>query len=162
MFGCGNYFVWFELRKFIDWEVCENVKFFRYYFFIVIWVGNNEDYQYQEFVGLIYDFENKDVEFWFQIDFLVRYIYEKIFSDVCVEFILSIFYYFGSLWGVGRDIYDVMVGDIYQWNVWYGIQEKWQDFDKFFGRFVSEFGMQVFLDVKIIDVYLFFGKDDLD
>ncbi|KAK4680748.1 Beta-mannosidase B [Podospora pseudoanserina] len=162
MFGCGNYPAWPELRKSIDREARENVKLLRHHPSIVIWAGNNEDYQYQESAGLTYDFENKDAESWLQTDFPARYIYEKILSDACAELIPSTFYHPGSPWGAGRDTHDATVGDIHQWNVWHGTQEKWQDFDKLSGRFVSEFGMQAFPDVKTIDAYLPLGKDDPD
>ena len=38
--------------------------------------------------------------------------------------------------------------------VWHGTQEKYQDFDKLIGRFVSEFGMEAFPNVETIDSYL--------
>jgi beta-mannosidase len=38
--------------------------------------------------------------------------------------------------------------------VWHGRQEKYQNFDKLIGRFVSEFGMEAFPSVMTIDSYL--------
>ncbi|KAK4462410.1 glycoside hydrolase superfamily [Cladorrhinum samala] len=162
MFGCGNYPAWPAIRSSIDREARENVKLLRHHPSIVIWAGNNEDYQYQESAGLTYDYENKDAESWLETDFPARYIYEKILPDVCAELIPSTFYHPGSPWGQGRDTHDATVGDIHQWNVWHGTQEKWQDFDKLSGRFVSEFGMQAFPSVKTIDAYLPLGRDDPD
>ncbi|KAK3987079.1 hypothetical protein QBC44DRAFT_352046 [Cladorrhinum sp. PSN332] len=162
MFGCGNYPAWPELRASIETEAKENVKLLRHHPSIVIWAGNNEDYQYQESAGLTYDFENKDAKSWLKTDFPARYIYEKILADVCEELIPGTFYHPGSPWGAGRDTHDATVGDIHQWNVWHGTQEKWQDFDKLGGRFVSEFGMQAFPSVKTIDAYLPLGKNDPD
>lgn len=46
--------------------------------------------------------------------------------------------------------------------VWHGTQEKYQDFDKLSGRFVSEFGMEAFPNIKTIDSYLPKGKQDVD
>jgi beta-mannosidase len=46
--------------------------------------------------------------------------------------------------------------------VWHGTQEKWQNFDRLVGRFVSEFGMQAFPSVRTIDAYLPRGRDDPD
>ncbi len=54
------------------------------------------------------------------------------------------------------------MGDIHQWNVWHGSQEKYQNFDRLGGRFVSEFGMQAFPSVKTIEPYLPLGRDDPD
>ncbi|GAB1309978.1 Beta-mannosidase B [Madurella fahalii] len=162
MFGCGNYPAWPALLKSIDREARENVRLLRHHPSIVIWAGNNEDYQYQESAGLTYDYENKDAESWLKTDFPARYIYEKVLADACADLVPNTFYHPGSPWGAGRDTHDATVGDIHQWNVWHGTQEKWQNFDKLVGRFVSEFGMQAFPSVKTIDAYLPLGKDDPD
>lgn len=75
MFGCGNYPAWPELLRSIQREAEENVKLLRHHPSIVIWAGNNEDYQYQESENLTYDYENKDAESWLKTDFPARYIY---------------------------------------------------------------------------------------
>ncbi|KAK0631588.1 glycoside hydrolase family 2 protein [Immersiella caudata] len=162
MFGCGNYPAWPELLESIKQEAIENVKLIRHHPSIVIWAGNNEDYQYQESEGLTYNYEDKNPDNWLKTDFPARYIYEKLLSDVCADLIPNTFYHPGSPWGAGRDTHDPTVGDIHQWNVWHGTQEKYQNFDKLVGRFVSEFGMEAFPSVKTIDAYLPLGKDDPD
>ncbi|KAK3329108.1 glycoside hydrolase superfamily [Apodospora peruviana] len=162
MFGCGNYPAWPELLESIKREAYENVKMLRHHPSIVIWAGNNEDYQYQESVNLTYNYEDKNPDNWLKTDFPARYIYEKILPDICSELIPSTFYHPGSPWGAGVDTHDPTVGDIHQWNVWHGTQEKYQNFDKLVGRFVSEFGMEAFPSVKTIDAYLPLGKDDPD
>ncbi|CAI6081498.1 unnamed protein product [Clonostachys chloroleuca] len=161
MFGCGNYPAWPEIRQSIKREAEENVRLLRHHPSIVIWAGNNEDYQYQESEKLTYDPDNHDPDSWLETDFPARYIYEKILADVCQELIPDTYYHFGSPWG-GKSSGDPKVGDIHQWNVWHGSQEKYQDFDKLVGRFVSEFGMEAFPSVKTIDGYLPLGKDDPD
>lgn len=162
MFGCGNYPAHPEILKSIKREAEENVKLLRHHPSIVIWAGNNEDYQYQESAGLTYDYDNKDPGSWLKTDFPARYIYEKILADVCAELIPDTYYHFGSPWGGGKPTADPTVGDIHQWNVWHGSQEKYQNFDKLVGRFVSEFGMEAFPNIKTIDAYLPKGKDDPD
>lgn len=162
MFGCGNYPAHPDILKSIKREAEENVKLLRHHPSIVIWAGNNEDYQYQESAGLTYDYDNKDAESWLKTDFPARYIYEKILADVCAELIPNTYYHFGSPWGGGKPTSDPTVGDIHQWNVWHGSQEKYQNFDKLVGRFVSEFGMEAFPNIKTIDAYLPQGKDDPD
>ncbi|KAK0735073.1 glycoside hydrolase superfamily [Lasiosphaeria miniovina] len=162
MFGCGNYPAWPALLQSVDREARANVRLLRHHPSVVIWAGNNEDYQYQESEGLTYDFANKDAESWLRTDFPARYIYEKVLADACAELVPHTPYHPGSPWGAGRDTHDATVGDIHQWNVWHGTQEKWQDFDRLGGRFVSEFGMQAFPSVKTIDAYLPLGKDDPD
>ncbi|KAK1569380.1 family 2 glycosyl hydrolase [Colletotrichum navitas] len=161
MFGCGNYPAWPELLQSIDREARENLKMLRHHPSIVIWAGNNEDYQYAESENLTYDLANKDAESWLKTDFPARYIYEKVLADACKDLIPDTFYHFGSPWS-GEDTRDPTVGDLHQWNVWHGSQEKYQNFDKLVGRFVSEFGMEAFPSVKTIDAYLPKGKDDPD
>ena len=161
MFACGNYPVWPEMSQSIKREATENVRRLRHHPSIVIWAGNNEDYQYAESNNLTYDVENKDEKSWLKSDFPARYIYEKILQDVCKELVPDTYYHFGSPWS-GSDTRDPTVGDIHQWNVWHGAQEKYQNFDKLVGRFVSEFGMQAFPSIKTIDAYLPRGKGDPD
>ena len=161
MFGCGNYPAFPEYLALVKAEAEENVKLLRHHPSIIIWAGNNEDYQYQEQQGLTYEFENKDAESWLKTDFPARYIYEKILSDACKELIPDTYYHFGSPWG-GKDTTDPTIGDMHQWNVWHGSQEKYQNFDKLVGRFVSEFGMEAFPNIKTIDSFLPLGKDDPD
>lgn len=162
MFGCGNYPAHPDILKSIKREAEENIKLLRHHPSIVIWAGNNEDYQYQESAGLTYDYDNKDADSWLKTDFPARYIYEKILADVCAELIPDTYYHFGSPWGGGKPTSDPTVGDMHQWNVWHGSQEKYQNFDKLVGRFVSEFGMEAFPHIKTIDAYLPQGKDDPD
>ena len=162
MFGCGNYPAWPALLESIGREARENVRLLRHHPSIVIWAGNNEDYQYQESEGLTYDYANKDAESWLRTDFPARYIYEKVLADACADLVPNTFYHPGSPWGGGLNTRDATVGDIHQWNVWHGTQERYQNFDKLVGRFVSEFGMEAFPSVKTIDAFLPLGKDDPD
>ncbi|CAK7229984.1 Beta-mannosidase B [Sporothrix bragantina] len=162
MFGCGNYPAWPKLRESIRREAAANVRLLRHHPSIVIWAGNNEDYQYQESENLTYDYANKDAESWLKTDFPARYIYEKILADVCTELLPNTPYHYGSPWGGGVDTHDPTVGDIHQWNVWHGTQEKYQNFDRLVGRFVSEFGMEAFPSVRTIDAFLPQGRNDPD
>lgn len=161
MFGCGNYPAFPEYLALVKTEAEENVKLLRHHPSIVIWAGNNEDYQYQESEGLTYDPENKDAESWLKTNFPARYIYEKVLVDACKELIPDTYYHFGSPYG-GKNTTDPTTGDIHQWNVWHGSQEKYQNFDKLVGRFVSEFGMEAFPNIKTIESFLPLGKDDPD
>ncbi|KAL2060090.1 hypothetical protein VTL71DRAFT_9912, partial [Oculimacula yallundae] len=161
MFGCGNYPAFPEYLSLVKTEAEENVKLLRHHPSIIIWAGNNEDYQYQETEGLTYDFDNKDAESWLKTDFPARYIYEKILVDACNELIPDTYYHFGSPWG-GKNTTDPTAGDIHQWNVWHGSQEKYQNFDKLVGRFVSEFGMEAFPHIKTIESFLPLGAKDPD
>lgn len=116
MFGCGNYPTWPSILESIRQESIYNVQRLRHHPSIVIWVGNNEDYQVQESEGLTYNYEDKDPESWLKTDFPARYIYEKLLPEVVTEHSPSTFYHPGSPWGDGKKSSDPTVGDMHQWN----------------------------------------------
>jgi beta-mannosidase len=78
MFGCGNYPAFPEILRSIKQECLSNVSRLRHHPSVVIYAGNNEDYQVQESFGLTYNYEDKDPESWLKTDFPARYIYEKV------------------------------------------------------------------------------------
>ncbi|EPS31044.1 putative beta-mannosidase [Penicillium oxalicum 114-2] len=159
MFGCGNYPTWPSLLESIREEAIYNVQRLRHHPSIVIWVGNNEDYQVQESEGLTYNYEDKDPESWLKTNFPARYIYEKLLPEVVAENSPSTFYHPGSPWGDGKKSSDTTVGDMHQWNVWHGTQEKYQIFDTLGGRFNSEFGMEAFPHLSTIEYFVEDPKD---
>lgn len=119
MFACGNYPTWPDLLDSIHDEAIYNVRRLRHHPSIVIYVGNNEDYQVQESAGLTYDFEDKNPENWLSTDFSARYIYEKLLPDVVKEYASNTYYHPGSPWGGGKRTSDPTVGDLHQWNGMY-------------------------------------------
>ena len=153
LFACGNYPANEEFLDLVKREAVENIKLLRHHPSIVIWSGNNEDYQYRETENLEYDPNDQDPRNWLRTTFPARYIYEKILVDVTKELVPGTFYHFGSPYG-GKNTSDPYIGDIHQWNVWHGTQERYQDFDRLVGRFVSEFGMEAFPDIETVDSYL--------
>ncbi|KAE8151463.1 beta-mannosidase B [Aspergillus avenaceus] len=154
MFGCGNYPTWPELLESVEREAFYNVQRLRHHPSIVIYVGNNEDYQVQESAGLVYDYEDKDPENWLKTDFPARYIYEKLLPEIVERLAPKTFYHPGSPWGDGKITSDPTVGDMHQWNVWHGTQEKYQIFETLGGRFNSEFGMEAFPHMSTIDYFV--------
>ena len=115
LFGCGNYPANEDFLKLVQREATANVKLLRHHPSIVIWAGNNEDYQYQESESLDYDPEDQDPSSWLKSSFPARYIYEKLLVDVTKELVPNTYYHFGSPFG-GVDTRDPTVGDIHQWN----------------------------------------------
>ena len=63
-------------------------------------------------------------------------------------------YHPGSPWGEGLISSNPTVGDMHQWNVWHGTQEKYQIYDTLGGRFNSEFGMEGFPHIDTIKYYV--------
>jgi beta-mannosidase len=82
MFGCGNYPTFPEILDSIEEEAVTNLRRIRHHPSIVIFAGNNEDYQVQESFGLKYKYDDKDPQDWLKTDFPARYIYEKVTSLV--------------------------------------------------------------------------------
>ena len=154
MFGCGNYPTFPSILESIKQEVVANLRRMRHHPSIVLYAGNNEDYQVQESNRLTYNYEDKDPESWLKTNFPARYIYEKLLPDCMAEESPGVAYHPGSPWGDGKISSDPTVGDMHQWNVWHGTQEKYQIFDTLGGRFNSEFGMEGFPHIDTIDYFL--------
>lgn len=144
MFACANYPTYPSILESIEEEAVANVRRIRHHPSLAVFAGNNEDYQVQELLGLRYNYEDKDEENWLKSEFSARFIYESLLPKVMAAELPSVPYHPGSPWGDGKISSDPNVGDIHQWNVWHGTQEKYQIFDSLGGRFNSEFGMEAF------------------
>jgi len=116
MFGCGNYPAFPELRESIRMEAQQNVRRIRHHPSLVIFAGNNEDYQVQETNNLTYEFHDKNPENWLKTNFPARFIYEKILPEVMEAEAPHIPYHPGSPWGDGLTTSNATVGDMHQWN----------------------------------------------
>ncbi|KAI4762453.1 putative beta-mannosidase [Aureobasidium sp. EXF-3400] len=155
MFGCGNYPAAIkEFRESVEAECVAQVKRIRHHPSIVVYAGNNEDYQVQEQCGLTYDYDDKDPENWLKTDFPARYLYEKMLPEVVASHSPHVPYHPGSPWGDGLVSSDQTVGDMHQWNVWHGTQEKYQIYDTLGGRFNSEFGLEAHCHIDTIKYYV--------
>jgi beta-mannosidase len=154
MFACGVYPVWPEFRDSVKAEARDNVRRLRHHPSIIIWAGNNEDYQVQEQCNLEYDYDNKDPKAWLKSSFPGRYYYEHLLPAVMKEEAPDSQYWPGSPFSNGKLSSDLTAGDLHQWNVWHGSQEKYQRFDQIGGRFNSEFGMAAFPVLQTIEGYV--------
>ncbi|ETN46207.1 uncharacterized protein HMPREF1541_00391 [Cyphellophora europaea CBS 101466] len=154
MFGCGNYPCYPAMLDSVKAEAIANVKRLRHHPCMAIFAGNNEDYQVQEACNLDYDYEDKNHDNWLKSNFPARYIYESLLPKVMSSEAPAIPYHPGSPWGDGKRSSDPTVGDIHQWNVWHGTQEKYQIFDSLGGRFNSEFGMEAFPHIDTIKTFV--------
>lgn len=156
MFGCGQYPAYDEFLSRVSAEVDANVKRLRHHPSIVIWAGNNEDYALAESIPLELDYsvEYPDVDFR-KTSFPARYIYEVLLPDAISRLAPDVYYHRGSPYsGSGKRSDDKKHGDIHQWNVWHGSQEPWHNWDVLAGRFISEFGMQGYPDIRTVDYWI--------
>ena len=183
MFACGNYPADLAFLRLVEREATENVKRLRHHPCIVLWAGNNEDYQYRESENLGYDPDDHEPSSWLKSTWPARYIYEKVLVDVTKELIPDTYYHFGSPFSSRtKPTTDQTVGDLHQWNgmpslsdimptilppansssVWHGTQEPYQNFSTLAGRFVSEFGMEALPSLSTIQGFLSLGSKDPD
>jgi len=143
VFGCGNYPCFHSILQSIEQEATAAVRRLRHHPSIAVFAGNNEDYQVQESFSLTYNPSDTDPSSWLTTDFPARYIYESLLPSIIAVEAPTIPYHPGSPWSPsGLSTSDPTVGDLHQWNVWHGTQEKYQIFDTLGGRFNSEFGME--------------------
>ncbi|KIM26256.1 glycoside hydrolase family 2 protein [Serendipita vermifera MAFF 305830] len=159
LFGCGQYPAYEEFLGRVSAEVEANVKRLRHHPSIVIWAGNNEDYALAESIPLELDYsvEYPKVDFR-DTSFPARYIYEVLLPEMVAKHAPDMYYHRGSPYsGSGKKSDDRKHGDIHQWNVWHGSQEPWHNWDILAGRFISEFGMQGYPDLRTVDYWI--GND---
>ncbi|KAH7230695.1 glycoside hydrolase superfamily [Fusarium solani] len=149
-FACASYPVYPSFLKSIEEEARQNIRRLRSHPSVVIWAGNNEDYQVQERYKLEYRPEDTDPSSWLKSTFPARYIYEYLLPKLVQEEDPSCIYHPGSPWGDGRISSDPSVGDIHQWDIWHGQMHRYQDSAQLAGRFISEFGMEAYPHVESI------------
>ncbi|KAL6309741.1 glycoside hydrolase family 2 protein [Sparassis latifolia] len=159
MFGCGQYPAYGSFTKSVQLEVEQNVKRLRHHPSVVIFAGNNEDYQLAESCKLDLDYNDEKSDFRHST-FPARYIYEHLLPSV-VEKLSDIHYHRSSPYsGFGKVTTDRHYGDLHQWNVWHGSQEPWHNWDILSGRFVSEFGMEAYPDIRTVDYWIGENKSE--
>ncbi|EKM80323.1 hypothetical protein AGABI1DRAFT_120351 [Agaricus bisporus var. burnettii JB137-S8] len=148
MFGCGQYPAYDSFVESVREEAVQNVKRLRHHPSVVIY-----DYQLAESLNLELDYADETSDFR-DTNFPARYIYERVLPEV-VQALTDTYYHRASPYsGHGKVTTDPKFGDIHQWNVWHGSQEPWHNWDILAGRFVSEFGMQGYPNVRTVDNWL--------
>ncbi|KAM5350933.1 hypothetical protein ACJ41O_003656 [Fusarium nematophilum] len=147
MFACGNYPVWPEFIDSIREEAKQNVRRLRHHPSVVIYAGNNEDYQVQESCDLTFNWEDKDPQSWLKTNYPARYYYEHLLPEVMAQESPDVVYWPASPFSSGKPTADKTI-------VWHGTQEKYQTFHKLGGRFNSEFGMEAFPVVSTLQHFI--------
>ncbi|KIV79558.1 hypothetical protein PV11_07110 [Exophiala sideris] len=148
--ACQSTPTWPSFRASLEKEARYNVRRLRTHASLIIWAGNNEDYEIQEQYNLDCDYEEKDPESWLRSSFPARYIYEYLLPKVVEEEDPGAIYHPSSPWGDGKKSSDPTVGDIHQWNIWHGALRRYQEAPSLSGRFVSEFGMPAYPHLETI------------
>lgn len=115
-FACASYPTYKSYLDTLTVEATQQIKRFRWRPSVIVWAGNNEDYQVQERYKLDYDYANKDPEAWLKSSFPARYIYEHLLPELLKEHDPHNLYHPSSPWGDGKPWADLTVGDMHQWN----------------------------------------------
>lgn len=149
MFGCGMYPAHDWFQKSVRAEAEANVRRLRHHPSIVLWCGNNEDYLVASSQRKYDPTYQGDLA---QSAFPARAIYEQVLPSVCKQLDPTRSYWPGSPYG-GSDANDLSQGDQHVWSVWHGQMAPYQQYYTFSGRFVSEFGMQSYPDLKLIESF---------
>jgi beta-mannosidase len=149
MFACGMYPAHDEFLESVRAEAVAQVKRLRHYACLALWCGNNEDYQIAESLNA-YD-SSFDGDFR-QTAFPAREIYERLLPRLCAELDPTRPYWQGSPYG-GASVFDQTVGDRHTWDVWHGVMADYQDYPRYGGRFISEFGMQALPNLPTIEAF---------
>lgn len=117
LFACASYPTYSEYLESVEHEARVNVRLLRHHPSIVIYAGNDKDYQIQQTYNPTYDYENdKEPKSWPKSSFPARYIYEHLLPKVVEEECLGLPYHPSSSWGGGTHTTDPAIGDIHQWD----------------------------------------------
>ncbi|MEN9934557.1 MAG: hypothetical protein RLZZ387_1136 [Chloroflexota bacterium] len=148
LFGCGIYpaVPWFQ--ESVRAEAEAQVRRLRHHACLALWCGNNEDYQIAESIRAYDKTQEPDAT----SRFPARVIYEHLLPEVCARLDPTRAYWPGSPYA-GVTTSDGTVGDRHVWDVWHGAMAPYQDYPRFAGRFVSEFGMQAAPAMATIEAF---------
>ncbi|KAK0742961.1 glycoside hydrolase superfamily [Schizothecium vesticola] len=160
MFACASYPTHPSFLASITTEATQAILRLRQHPSLVLWCGNNEDYQLPErYPHLIYSPSDKDPSSWLRTNFPARYIYEHLLPSLVTAHHPSIPYHPSSPFGDGHSptlLTDPTIGDIHQWDVYNGLALPYQRYalPQMGGRFVSEFGMPALPHVDTIHRFI--------
>lgn len=148
MFACGLYPAHDNFIESVRAEAEAQIRRLRHHPSLVLWCGNNEDYQLAGGLGIYDPTTVPDAD----SAFPARVIYEQLLPDLCAELDATTPYWPGSPYG-GADVNDPTIGDRHTWDVWHGEMAPYQDYPHLGGRFVSEFGMAALPEIETIKAF---------
>jgi beta-mannosidase len=150
MFACGMYPAHTEFQASVRAEAAAQLRRLRHHPSLVLWCGNNEDYQIAE--------SEKSYDATFDGDFLTtpfpgRAIYERLLPELCAALDPDRPYWPGSPYG-GLSVADQTIGDRHTWDVWHGAMAPYAEYPRYGARFISEFGMQAAPHLRTLEACL--------
>ncbi len=163
MFACAMYPSDDAFIENVKQEAIQNIRRLRNHPCLALWCGNNE-------IDMGWSHEIGDPWGW-KKDFSAQQVaqmwhdYKKLFHEILPELVAryapNTFYWPSSpLAGLDeRSTYESASGDMHYWGVWHGLH-PFEDFKRYIGRFVSEYGFQSFPELKSVKAYTL--PDDWD
>jgi beta-mannosidase len=163
MFACAMYPSDDAFIENVKQEAIQNIKRLRNHPCLALWCGNNE-------IDMGWSHELGDPWGW-KKNFSAQQVaqlwrdYKKLFHQILPELVAQYapgtFYWPSSpLAGLDeRSTYESPSGDMHYWGVWHGLH-PFEDFKRYIGRFVSEYGFQSFPELKSVKAYTI--PDDWD
>ncbi len=136
MFACGLYPASPEFLESLRLEATDNLKRLRHHPSLVIWTGNNEDYQLGHGTGAYKPGLSPEAN----PEMPARVIYERLLPELCQQLTPDTYYQPGSPY-LGANPDDPTQGDRHTWEVWGRDARPYRDYRRLEGRFVSEFGL---------------------
>ena len=154
MFACTMYPGDKPFLESVEKEATYQVERIREHPCLAIWCGNNEiSWAWHD-----WDWKNKYPEKIYSVDY--KKLFHELLPSICERLDPSTFYWPSSP-GWSQELppkgQKYGSGDNHFWDVWHGGKE-FSEYNKNVGRFMSEYGMQSFPDLKTID--LFTSEDD--
>ncbi|TVY18725.1 Beta-mannosidase B [Lachnellula arida] len=162
-FACGDFPVHQDFLDSIRKEVEVQTLRLRGRACLALICGGNEDFMLADTDGEVFEgtflrkkiYDHEDVVGPFKdTDFPQREIYLDIIPNTVKRLCPDVQYWPNSPWG-GAEANDPTIGDIHQWDgenltTFLTTGKSYQDYGKLSGRFVSEFGMHGFPDMRTV------------
>ena len=145
MFACAVYNLTDEFEESIRAELTDNIRRLRHHASLALWCGNNE---MEQFVAVGEWVSSKR-----QVADYIK-MYEYIFPQILKREDPQAFYWPASPSSGGSfdAPQDPDRGDVHYWDVWHGLK-PFNDYRKYYFRYVSEFGFQSFPCVETIESF---------
>ncbi len=163
MFACAMYPADHAFIANVKQEAIQQVKRLRNHPCLALWCGNNEiDMGWSHELGDPWGWKKNFTPE--QIQFLWNE-YQRLFHQILPELVAQYApgtFYWPSSPQAGldeRSTYQSTSGDMHYWGVWHGLH-PFEDFKKYIGRFISEYGFQSFPELKSVKAYTI--PDDWD
>lgn len=147
MYACNVYDVTKDFAKTVRQETLDNVRRLRHHASLGLWCGNNEIESAWDHWG---DYQKESV--YLRADYIR--LFEEILPNALREADDVTFYWPSSPSSGGclDNPDDHNRGDNHYWDVWHG-QKPFNDYQKYYFRFCSEFGFQSFPCLKTVETF---------